>query len=277
MEMDFLKTAEEAARIAGNVLESWAKKFTVSEKGPSDLVTEADVASQKAIYDLIHSRYPDHNFLGEETLEPAADDASAGDSSVLGSPGTISSAGADSEYRWVVDPLDGTSNYVHRFPYYAVSIALEHHGELLAGVVYDPNRDEMFSALRGGGAFLNGAAIQPSKVDRLDRTMAVASLPVAARARDRAVKRFLEVMPYVQTVQRTGSAALNLAYVAAGRIDTFWSTNLKPWDMAAGALLVTEAGGKVTQLNGERFDISVPDLLATNGSEIHARLQKILT
>ena len=253
-ETDFLETAEEAARLGGRILDEWSSKFTVSEKGRSDYVTEADLASQDAIYKLIHGRFPDHNFLGEEGL---------------------SETNSDSPYRWVIDPLDGTSNYVHRFPFYAVSIGLECDGELIVGVVFDPNRDEMFSALRGNGATLNGQPIRPTSVDSLDQAMAVASLPVVADRDHPAVERFLRALTVAQTVQRTGSAALNLVYVAAGRMDIYFSTTLKPWDMAGGAVIVREAGGRVTKIDGSGFDIDVPDILASNGAAIHEQLQQL--
>lgn len=252
---EFLETAQEAARLAGDVLESWSEKFTVSEKSPANLVTEADFAAQEVIHQYIQSRFPDHNFLGEEGL---------------------AETNSDSPYRWVIDPLDGTSNYVHRFPYYAVSIGLERGDELRVGVIFDPNRDEMFCAVQGEGATLNGKPIGSSRVDSLSQTMAMASLPVAATPDDPAVDRFLRVMAQAQTVQRTGSAALNLCYVACGRIDAYWSSSLKPWDMAAGALIVAEAGGRVSKMDGGSFEIAVPDLLSSNGTSIHEELQKIL-
>ena len=255
-EMDFLDAARDAARLAGSELERWAGKFSVREKSPANLVTEADEAAQDAIYGLIHDRFPDHGFLGEEGL-----DQSTGESS----------------YRWVVDPLDGTSNYVHRFPYYAVSIALEHESELLVGVIFDPNRNDMFAAVRGQGATLNDQRIAPTSVSELRNAMVVASLPVAAKRDDPAVARFLNVLPHVQTVQRTGSAAMNLAYLAAGRIEAFFSSSLKPWDAAAGALLVSEAGGRITKSDGSPFRIEVPDLLATNGTAIHEGMSRLLT
>jgi myo-inositol-1(or 4)-monophosphatase len=252
---EFLLTAEEAARAAGRVLEDWAGRFTVSEKSPANLVTEADFASQAAIHTLISARYPDHGFLGEEGLDRT---------------------GRDAAYRWIIDPLDGTSNYVHRFPYYAVSIALEHAGMLIAGVILDPTRDELFAATRDGGARLNGIPLQTSPIDRLAQTFAVASLPVAVRRDHPAFERFARVLEQVQTVQRTGSAALNLAYVGAGRIDAFWSSSLKPWDMAAGVLIVREAGGRVTRPDGGEFQLERPEILATNGSSIHDELTEIL-
>lgn len=254
--LEFLQAAEEAARIAGGILNDWSEKFTVSEKGPADLVTEADVASQKAIYEFLHSRFPDHGFLGEENL--------------LQSPG-------ESGYRWVIDPLDGTSNYVHRFPYYAVSIGLQQRGEVVAGVIYDPTRDEMFSAVRGGGATLNKRALRSSRFDRLNQAMVIASFPPGVTSDSLPIRRFLDVLPHAQTIHRSGSSALNLAYVGAGRLDGYWSTSLKPWDMAAGVLIVAEAGGRVTRMNGAPVDIEVPDLLSTNGTAIHEELSRLLS
>ncbi len=252
---DLLAIATDAARQAGAILKDWAGRFTVSEKSPANLVTEADLASQDRIHELIHGQFRDHNFLGEEGL---------------------AETNSDSPWRWVIDPLDGTSNYVHGFPYYAVNIALEFGKELMVGVTFDPNRDELFTAIRGRGAIVNGRPIRPTKVTVLREAMVVASMPVGCRPEHRAVQQWLNVMPHVQTVQRTGSAALNLAYVAAGRMDAFWSSSLKPWDMAAGILLVQEAGGRVTQMHGQPVDIEVPDLLSSNGSGIHDALQQLL-
>jgi myo-inositol-1(or 4)-monophosphatase len=252
---ELLETAQAAARLAGDTLQQWVGVFTVSEKRPADLVTEADLAAQEAIHRLIHGCYPDHNFLGEEGLHQT---------------------NSDSPYRWIIDPLDGTSNYVHQFPYYAVSIGLECAGVLQVGVILDPNRNELFSAVRGQGATLNGKPIHPTSVDSLRQAMVVASLPVGAGIDDPAVARFLRVLPVAQTVQRTGSAALNLAYVAAGRMDAFFSSSLRPWDVAAGALIVAEAGGRVSKIDGGSLELEVPDLLATNGTTLHNELQRLL-
>lgn len=252
---ELLAIATEAAREAGVILKDWAGRFTVSEKSPANLVTEADLASQDKIHSLIHGRFRDHNFLGEEGL---------------------AETNSDSPWRWVIDPLDGTSNYVHGFPYYAVNIALQFGRELMVAVTLDPNREELFTAIRGRGAVVNGRPLRPTRVSILRDAMVVASLPVACRPEHYAVKQFLNVMPHVQTVQRTGSAALNLAYVAAGRMDAFWSSSLKPWDMAAGILLVQEAGGRATKMNGQPVDIEIPDLLSSNGSLIHDALQQLL-
>jgi myo-inositol-1(or 4)-monophosphatase len=248
--------AVQAARAGGEVLQQWAKRFTVREKGPANLVTEADFASQETIVRIISSQFPDHGFLGEEELDRGS----------TGPP-----------FRWIIDPLDGTANYVHGFPYFAVSIGLEYAGEVIVGVIYDPTRDEMFVAQKGRGASLNDQSIRPSAVDDLGKAFVVASLPSAVDAGHPSVERLLRVLPHAQTVQRTGSAALNLVYVACGRIDAFWSTSLKPWDVAAGSLIVVEAGGAITSTGGHPFDINVPDLLATNGSVVHKQLTDLLT
>ncbi|HET6422935.1 MAG TPA: inositol monophosphatase family protein [Planctomycetaceae bacterium] len=249
--LEFLQSAEEAARLGGQVLRSWSTRFSVREKSRANLVTEADFASQQAIHGFLSRRYPQHGFLGEEEL---CDER------------------PNSQYRWVIDPLDGTTNYVHGFPYFCVSIGLERDGELIVGAIYNPSNEEMFLAAAGHGATLNRQPLKCSPVNELGEAMLIASLPVATSPEDQAVQRFLRVLGKAQTVQRTGSAALNLAYLAAGRVDGFWSASLKPWDMAAGVLMVKEAGGRITGLDGSGFRLDVPSLLATNGSPLHDRL-----
>ncbi len=252
---ELLLTAIQAAKAGGEVLQDWIGKFSVREKRRADLVTEADQASQETIHRMIAQRYSDHGFLGEEGLEEVT----------------------ESDYRWVIDPLDGTSNYVHGFPYYAVSIAVQKAEELIAGVIYDPTRDETFAAIRGEGATLNGEGIQTSGENDLNMAMAMASLPVGADRTDPAVDRFLAAMSHLQTVQRSGSAALNLASVASGRIDAFWSTSLKPWDVAAGVLIVEEAGGVVTDIQGGKIDIMESSLLAASTVRISQGLVGVLS
>ncbi|MGE0377583.1 MAG: inositol monophosphatase [Planctomycetaceae bacterium] len=252
---ELLETAERAARLGGEVLRSWAGRFTSREKSPANLVTEADLASERAIYEFIRERFPDHRFLGEEGLNQDA---------------------GDSPVRWIIDPLDGTSNYVHGFPYYAVSIGVEYQRALVAGAIYDPSRDEMFLAAAGDGATLNGQPIHVSLRDDLSTALCMASLPVKTTRDHPAVQSFLRVLEAAQHVQRTGSAALNLAAVAAGRVEAFWSTSLKSWDMAAGVVLVREAGGTVTRTAGGPFVIDDPDLLASNGTRLHNGLSELL-
>ena len=250
-----LEVAMAAARIGGDVLSSWSERFTVSEKARADLVTEADLEAQKAIHRHLSAIFPEHGFLGEEGLaEPQG----------------------ESQFRWIIDPLDGTSNYVHGFPYYCVSIGLQRSTELVGGVVFDPNRNEMFHAGKSLGAFVNRKPIQPTSTAEVGQAMTMASLPRGAGVEDPALARFLKVLPHAQTVQRSGSAALNLVYVACGRIDAFWSSSLKPWDMAGGAAIIQEAGGTVTNLVNGAFDVSQPDILATNGTALHNELVRLL-
>ncbi len=251
-----LMVAVQAARQAGEILQSWSSRFTVSEKGPSDLVTDADLAAQAAIVEAVTSAFPDHDLLGEENL---------------------SARRGETGYRWIIDPLDGTSNYVHRFPYYCVSIGVEYHGRLIVGVVFDPNRTELFAAAEGRGAKLNDVPIRPTMTTRLNDALLVASLPRRASATDCAMRRFVRAVPLAESVQRTGSAALNLAYVACGRIDAFWSSSLKPWDMAAGALLVTEAGGRISSVSSEKFSVDGSEIVASNGTGLHDAVVELLS
>ncbi len=247
--------AAEAARLGGGILQEWAPRFTAREKSPANLVTEADLASQTAIHEHIRARHRDHRFLGEEGLNDNSGDA---------------------PLQWIIDPLDGTSNYVHRFPYYAVSVGLKHHDRLVVGAIFDPNRDEMFSAAIGMGATLNGQPIRTSRTEDIADAMCMASLPIRAGKEHPAVQRFLRVLDKAQTVQRTGSAALNMCCVACGRIDAFFSSSLNAWDQAAGAVIIAEAGGRVTRTDLSPFEVHEPDLLCSNGSPLHETLSELL-
>lgn len=239
----YLSAAIDAAHVGGRILLDWIGRFSVREKSRANLVTEADEASQSAIVHTLKNRFPHHGFLGEENLNERD---------------------ATTEAFWIIDPLDGTSNYVHGFPYFAVSIGLWIRDHIEVAVIFDPTRNETFAAEFGKGATLNGQPIKTSGETELQSSMGMASLPVATNPENPAVKRFLNALPKLQTVQRSGSAALNLAYLASGRIDCFWSSSLHPWDVAAGALLVAESGGTITKLDGSKFDIFVPDLLAAS-------------
>lgn len=253
---DIQRTAIAAALAGGAVLKEWFHKVSATSKScAADIVTEADVAAQRAIHQLILERYPDHNFLGEE--------------------GLLRTDGA-APYRWIIDPLDGTSNYFHGYPFFAVSIGVECRGELVAGVIYDPSREELFSAQKGQGAFLNERRLHVSTNDRLAKALLVASFPPGVKAESIPIRQFLQLLPHAQTIQRTGSAALNLAYLATGRLDGFWSHSLKAWDIAAGVLIVREAGGTVTRMDGSPLALEIPDLLATNGA-IHAEIRDLLS
>jgi myo-inositol-1(or 4)-monophosphatase len=237
----------EAARRAAAVIEEWRPRISVREKGRFDLVTEADVASQRAIRAFLQGRFPDHGFLGEE------------EGSGHGRPGP------DAAPTWIVDPIDGTTNYVHGFPMYCVSIGLQAAGELVVGVVLDPSRSELFEAAKGQGAWLNGRRLVPSKVDRLEDALLATGFPADLRGQERMLDWWRHFSLRAQSLRRTGSTALNLAYVAAGRFDGYWAFDNHVWDVAGAVVLVREAGGVITNVDGTPFDPFTPDAAASNG------------
>lgn len=253
-----LPVAVEAAHAGAHVLRAWSGRFSVSEKSRANLVTEADKESQQAIFNVIQSAFPDHGFLGEEDGHDTSDNSSH-------------------RAQWIVDPLDGTTNYVHGFPYYAVSIALEVNNELVVGVIYDPTRDEMFTAVKGHGARLNERTIRVASTQSVGQALLMASIPVAVTPTDPAIVRFVTMLSLAQSVQRSGSAALNMAYVACGRLDGFWSSSLKPWDMAAGALIVTEAGGILTDLHNARFSPHQPTVMCSCSPALHQGVLDVIS
>jgi myo-inositol-1(or 4)-monophosphatase len=240
-----LNFAMNVAREAGRVLrDNFGRKIVVNHKGEIDLVTEIDLAAEKVIKDLISSHYPKHQILAEES-------------------GAHTSA---SEYRWIVDPLDGTTNYSHGLPIFCVSIALELSGNVILGVIYDPMREEMFAAERGGGATLNGRTIEVSSVSQLRKAMLVTGFPYDVQTDQvNNLDHFANFIKSAQAVRRLGSACIDLCCVACGRMDGFWELKLNPWDMAAGALIVEEAGGRVTRFDGGPFDPFKQEICASNG------------
>jgi myo-inositol-1(or 4)-monophosphatase len=250
---EFADVAEGIAREAGALLrEFYAKGVATEYKGDVDLVTEADRASEKLIVSRLEGAFPSHGIYGEE--------------------GTRS--GLESEYRWYVDPLDGTTNFAHGFPAFCVILGLERRqkglaldadGEIVAGVIYDPLRDEMFVAEKGQGAWLNGRRVHVSKIARLQESLTGTGFPSKKRHDSPNVHFYQEVTLRSHGVRRAGSAGLDLAYVACGRLDGFWEFNLNPWDTSAGVLLVREAGGMVTHFDGVPFTLDSREVLATNG------------
>lgn len=251
-----LNFAIQAARDAGRVLaDRYGRALQITSKGDIDLVTEADLAAERLIVERIKSHYPRHAILAEEA----------------GVVETVGSQGA--EYKWIVDPLDGTTNYAHGYPVFCVSIALEHRGEVVLGVVYDPVREELFSAERGEGATLNGRRVRVSETFDLNSALVCTGFPYDVRERGEFVRHFANFIMHAQSVRRDGSAALDLAYVACGRFDAFWEEGLRPWDVAAGVLLVKEAGGRVTHYDGSDFDIYTPPIAASNGLVHEAALE----
>jgi myo-inositol-1(or 4)-monophosphatase len=237
------------AREAGALLmHHFHQHLKIEYKGEADLVTAADRAAEVLIRERIRQQWPTHDVLGEEQ--------------------GLSDQG--SEYRWYVDPLDGTTNFAHGFPVFCVSIALEHHasehqGQRVAAVIYDPTRDELFSAEQGRGAQLNGESIQVSKTAELKESLLATGFPSQKRHKNPNIYFYHQITLHSHGVRRAGSAALDLCNVAAGRFDGFWEFNLNPWDTAAGVLIVEEAGGKVTRFDGSPFEINSRETVASNG------------
>lgn len=251
-----LELAIQAAREAGAIIQDFAaRRFDIIHKGRINLVTEADLASEKHIKELIAAHHPTHKILAEESGISHHEDA---------------------DYCWIIDPLDGTTNFAHGFPCYSVSIGLEHKGEMIAGVIYDPSREELFAAERGAGATLNGEKIRVSEIADLEKALLVTGFPYDVRERmSFYMPAWQAFLAQAQGVRRLGSAAIDLAYVACGRLDGFWEWGLNPWDCAAGWLLIEEAGGKLTKTNGSAFEMTKPDMLATN-SLLHEQMIAVL-
>jgi len=254
---EYLQVCERAVRAAGKVVLDWVDRFEPRQKrAPNDLVTQADLAAQDTITAILRDAFPDHLIVGEES--PAKHQAGAGEN-----------------FRWVIDPVDGTTNFVHRVPHYAVSLALERQGEVLVGAVFDPNAEECYTAVRGRGAMLNGQPISVSSAVRLTEALAAVGFPYNVNLQSPDLRLFLEAATKCQSIRRTGSAALNLCYVAAGRFDLFWSFSTHVWDIAAGVLLVTEAGGVVTAPDGKPLVLDTGRFLAAATPELHAQLLEL--
>ncbi len=256
---NYVEVCEKAARAAGEVLLEWRGRFAVREKGPTDLVTEADLAAERRVRDVISVEFPDHRILGEEEAE--------GDAAASG----------HSPYRWLVDPLDGTTNYVHQLPIYGVSIALESAGQILAATVYNPVDEECYVASAGRGAYLNGSRLAPSDAARLREALVAVSFGTPVAAESAEVARFLEILPVCQAVRRLGSSALNLCYLAAGRLDAYWATTAKIWDVAAGILIAQEAGAVVSGIDGGPLVLDRPRFAAAATEPLHKELIDRLT
>ena len=255
-----LNFAIQTARDAGSILaDRMGRALQVSNKGDIDLVTEADLASEKLIIERIKTHYPRHAILAEESGETEG----------------IKTVTGQGDWRWIVDPLDGTTNYAHGYPCFCVSIALEREGSIELGVIYDPVRDEVFAAERGQGATLNDRTIRVSTVDDLNAAMLCTGFPYNVRERPDFARDFVNFTMNAQAVRRDGSAALDLAYLACGRFDGFWEDGLNAWDIAAGLIMIEEAGGRTTDFHGARLDIYTPKVLASNGL-IHEKMMRVL-
>ncbi|MBI3805284.1 MAG: inositol monophosphatase [Nitrospirae bacterium] len=251
----FREVALRAAKKAGRIhIKGHQGELQVSYKGDLNLVTNVDTLSEEAIVALINRHFPDHQILAEEghdRTEP-------------------------SPYRWIIDPLDGTTNYAHHFPFFCVSIALEIRGKIHLGVVFDPSRNELFFAERGKGAFLNDRPIHVSSAAALGKSLLVTGFAYDVRTDPvNNFNHFINFSMKAQGVRRTGSAALDLCYVASGRLDGFWELKLHPWDTAAGSLILAEAGGKLSDFSGKPFSIYDEELLASNG-KIHQEMIEVI-
>lgn len=255
MEKNYLNVAIAAAKEAGKIqMKYFGKEYEVNYKGEIDLVTEVDRICEKTISEIILKNFKNHDILTEE--------------------GGQKSGG--SSWKWIIDPLDGTTNYFHGYPYFCVSIALEIDGEVMIGVVYNPVLDELFYAEKGEGAYLNGRKIHVSKTERLEKSFLSTGFPYDLRNHaDYYLNYFREFIIRSFAIRRAGSAALDLSYLAMGRFDGFWELKLQPWDVAAATLLVTEAGGKVSDFKGDSFSIYLKEILASNGL-IHEQMLEVI-
>lgn len=251
--MDVFPHVEQVAREAGELLMRHFGKVDIEYKGEVDVVTVADRESEQLIVDRLTELFPQHDIVAEE--------------------GTRHKRGG--EYRWYIDPLDGTTNFAHNYPVFCVSMALEYKDELAAGVVFDPTRNEMFAAEKGGGACLNGRQIAVSKTGDLSESLVATGFPSQKRHKNPNIHFYHHITLKTHGIRRAGSAAMDLAYTACGRFDGYWEFNLNPWDTAAGVLLVKEAGGMVTDTHGGGFDIESKEVVASNG-KLHTVLLREL-
>jgi myo-inositol-1(or 4)-monophosphatase len=252
-----LNFAIETARDAGHLLlEKFGRITAVTKKGDINLVTEADLASEALIIERIKSHHPKHAILAEE----------AGDAVVV--DGT-------NVWKWIIDPLDGTTNYAHGYPCFAVTLALEHDGDVVVGVTFDPTRGELFAVEKKQGATLNGKSISVSSTEKLSESLICTGFPYDFKRKDDFARHLTAFLLSSRGVRRDGSAAIDLAYIACGRFDGFWEEGLNPWDMAAGKLLIEEAGGWVTDYSGAAFSIYNPPVVASNG-RVHNEMLAIL-
>ena len=254
----FLNTAVKAARLAGDIAIRYSKRLDeldVRSKARNDFFSQVDLAAEEVIIETVRERYPDHSFLAEESGQQG-----------------------DHDHVWIIDPLDGTTNYLHGFPMYSVSIALQIKGRIVTGVVYDPVRQELFTAIRGAGAQLDGRKIRMNNRRSIDGALIGTGFPYRANEvwMETYLNQFRAVMNVAGDIRRAGSAALDLSYLAAGRLDGFWEFGLQPWDMAAGSLILREAGGIISGMTDDGDYMETGNVIAGT-PKIHAELEKLIT
>jgi len=254
---EFLKTAVTAARLSGDIILRNLGQLSTADiqtKQAFDFVTRVDRWSEAVIMQMIREKFPHHLFLSEETLQQEA----------------------DGDYRWIIDPLDGTTNYIHSYPMFSVSIALEYQNEIILGVVFDPLRDELFHAIKGGGSFLNNRRISVSDITLAEKSLIATGFPFRKKEMIALyLDAFRKIFENVSDIRRAGSAAIDLAYIAGGRVEGFFELNLSPWDIAAGSLLITEAGGRITDFAGGEQYLVTGNIVAGN-TNIHSEILKII-
>ncbi len=250
---NYLSTAVEIARESGALLaELFTQPLEITYKRRSDLVTVADRRSEALIVERLRRNFPDHGIVAEEGGGQAG----------------------SSDYCWYVDPLDGTTNFAHGFPVFCVTLGLAFRGEVIAGVVYDPTRNDLYTAERGSGAYLNEHRLQVSRIEKLSECLVATGFPPFATNHELNIQFYFRFTELSHGIRRAGSAALDLCSVAAGRFDAFWELKLNPWDKAAGSLLVTEAGGRMSDIKGRPFDVLGDDVFASNG-RVHDQMLEV--
>lgn len=264
MNQQHLEVAIEAARAGARELMARRDDRVVKEKQPKDLVTDADLASQSAIREILISAFSDYAFVGEEEGEDKP-------------PQAVRDGDIDAPPCWVVDPLDGTVNYVHRLQSFAVSIGLYHGGKARLGVIYDPVGDELFTAVDGQGAHCNQQAISVSQCDDIDNALVACSFPAGVKGGDPEVSRFVKILESCRSLRRLGSCALNMCYVASGRLDAYWATSIAPWDCAAGVVIAREAGAELSAYDGGPFDDWSPRFCLSSTVKLHDQMTKRLS
>jgi len=273
---EYQKICEHAASVGGQILRDMLGNVEVREKGRADLVTDADFAAQKAIRDIVLGAYPDHAFLGEESDMQSGTEHWQPGTLRCGRRNTRSVETGSSGFRWIVDPLDGTTNFVHGVPLFASSVALAHGNDVICGTVYNPMLEEFFTAARGQGAFLSGQPIRISNVTEFSEALASVSFPTTTESDSPDLLAFLKLVPLAQAIRRTGSTAINLAYIAAGRFDLMICYGSNAWDVAAGVLLVQEAGGVISDPSGSPFDLDKGATLASATKTLHDKTVQLI-
>lgn len=265
---EILQVATEASKQAGSIILGNAGGAAVTERKANsrDLLTLIDPLCEKTIRETVLANFPDHDFLGEEDVPPGKEASAQAIQNKLAS---------GSDWLWIVDPIDGTTNFVHGMPLNMPSIAVAYQGEVVVGVIYDPHRDELFTATKGGGSFLNGAPISVGHQDTLGDAVVAMGSPPGEESLNMSLVGIQALMPKVRTIRMLGSAAIMLAWIANGRLTAYWEYDLSSWDIAAGALIIQEAGGNFTNLAGEPFGLTTRKIVASNG-KIHDELLGVL-